>query len=291
MTNALLYIATVLFWGTSWLAIKFQLGVVAPEISIVYRFALSAALMMGLCLATRRKLRFTIRQHVFMAAQGLCLFSTNYLLIYMAEQSLTSGLVAVAFSTITMMTIGLGALFFGFPVRPRVMAGAAVGLLGIGLVFWPEIRAFDPTRGGTLGLGLALAGTLFAATGMLISARNQRAGMAVIPNNTWSMTYGFAFIGLYSLARGLPFAFDPSPAYVISLVYLAVGATVIAFWTYLTLIGRIGPDRGAYASVLFPVVALALSTLFEGFVWTPGDAVGVALVLAGNALVLTKGRG
>lgn len=291
MTNALLYTATVLFWGTSWLAIKFQLGIVAPEVSIVYRFAVSAVLMIGLCLATRRDLRFTARQHVFMAAQGLCLFSTNYLLIYMAEQSLTSGLVAVAFSTITMMTIGLGALFFGFPVRPRVMAGAAVGLLGIGLVFWPEIRAFDPTRGGTLGLGLALAGTLFAATGMLISARNQRAGMAVIPNNAWSMTYGFVFIGLYSLARGLPFAFDPSPTYVVSLLYLAIGATVLGFWTYLTLVGRIGPDRASYASVLFPMVALALSTLFEGFVWSPTDAAGVALVLAGNALVLTRARG
>lgn len=291
MTNALLYATTVLFWGTSWLAIKFQLGVVAPEVSIVYRFAASAAIMMALCLATRRDLRFTARQHAFMAAQGLCLFSTNYLLIYLATQYLTSGLVAVAFSTITMMTIGLGALFFGFPVRPRVMAGAAVGLLGIGLVFWPEIRAFDPSRGGSLGLGLALAGTLSAATGMLLSARNQRAGMAVIPNNAWSMTYGCAFITLYSLARGLPFAFDASPAYVISLAYLAVGATVIAFWTYLTLVGRIGPDRGAYASVLFPVVALALSTLFEGFVWTRADVFGVVLVLAGNALVLTKGRG
>lgn len=291
MTNALLYATTVLFWGTSWLAIKFQLGVVAPEVSIVYRFALSAAIMMALCLATRRVLRFTLREHAFMALQGLCLFSTNYLLVYLATQYLTSGLVAVAFSTITVMTIGLGALFFGFPIRPRVVAGAAIGLCGIGLVFWPEIHAFDAARGGSVGLGLALAGTLSAATGMLISARNQRAGMAVIPNNAWSMTYGVAFIGLYSLARGLPFAFDPSPAYVISLLYLAVGATVIAFWTYLTLIGRIGPDRGAYASVLFPVVALTLSTLVEGFVWTAGDAVGVLLVLAGNGVVLTKGRG
>jgi drug/metabolite transporter (DMT)-like permease len=290
MTNSLLYATTVLFWGTSWLAIKFQLGVVAPEASIVYRFAASAAIMMALCLLTRRRLRFTLRQHAFMAAQGLCLFSTNYLLIYRAEQSLTSGLVAVAFSTITVMTIGLGALFFGFPVRPRVMAGAALGLAGIGLVFWPEIRAFDLTRGGTLGLGLALGGTLSAATGMLMSARNQRAGMAVIPNNAWSMTYGFVFIALYSWARGLPFAFDPSPAYVLSLVHLSLGATVIGFWSYLTLVGRIGPDRASYASVVFPVVALALSTLFEGFAWTAADVLGVLLVLAGNGLVLTRGR-
>lgn len=290
MTNALLYATTVLFWGTSWLAIKFQLGIVAPEVSIVYRFAASAAIMMALCLATRRRLRFTLREHAFMAAQGLCVFSTNYLLIYLATQQLTSGLVAVAFSTITVITIGLGALFFGFPVRSRVMAGAILGLAGIGLVFWPEIRAFDLTRGGTLGLGLALAGTLSAATGMLMSARNQRAGMAVIPNNAWSMTYGFGFIALYSVARGLPFTFDPSPFYVLSLIHLSLGATVIGFWSYLTLVGRIGPDRASYASVLFPIVALTLSTLFEGFAWTAADAVGVVLVLGGNVLVLTKGR-
>ncbi|MDX9859512.1 MAG: DMT family transporter [Rhodospirillales bacterium] len=286
MTNALLYAATVLFWGTSWLAIKFQLGIVAPEVSIVYRFAASALVMLAVCLVTRRRLRFSWREHVFMAAQGLCLFSTNYLLLYQATRFLTSGLVAVAFSTITVITIALGALFFGFPVRPRVAAAAACGLVGIGLVFWPEIRAFDLAAGGSLGLALALGGTASAATGMLMSARNQRAGLPVIPNNAWSMAYGFLFITLYAGARGLPFTFDPSPAYVISLLYLAVGATVIGFWTYLTLVGRIGPDRAAYASVLFPIVALTLSTLFEGFAWTPLALGGVVLVLAGNALVL-----
>ncbi|MBE0529305.1 MAG: DMT family transporter [Rhodospirillales bacterium] len=290
MTNALLYAVTVLFWGTSWLAIKFQLGVVAPEVSIVYRFGASALIMLAFCLATRRRLGFSLREHAFMAAQGLCLFSTNFLLIYSATQYLTSGLVAVAFSTITVVTIVLGALFFGFPVRPRVAAGAACGLLGIGLVFWPEIRGFDLSAGGSLGLALALAGTGFAATGMLTNARNQRAGLPVISNNAWSMAYGFAFITLYSAVRGIPFTFDPSPAYVLSLLHLAVGATVIAFWTYLTLVGRIGPDRAAYSSVLFPIVALTLSTLFEGFAWTPLALGGVVLVLAGNVLVLVAKR-
>jgi len=145
MTNALLYAVTVLFWGTSWLAIKFQLGVVAPEISIVYRFGASALIMLAFCLATRRRLGFSLREHAFMAAQGLCLFSTNFLLIYSATQYLTSGLVAVAFSTITVITIVLGAIFFGFPVRPRVAAGAACGLFGIGLGLLagdPRLRSF-----------------------------------------------------------------------------------------------------------------------------------------------------
>ena len=289
MTNVLLYAATVLIWGTSWLAIRYQLGVVAPEVSIVYRFAGAAAVMLVFCVATRRVMRFSARDHAFMALQGVLLFSTNYLLIYLGTQYIVSGLVAVAFSTVVVMTILGGAFFFGFPIRPRVVAGAAFGLAGLALVFWPEIRASDLSGGGALGLALVLCGTLSAALGMLTSARNQRHGLPVIQTNAYGMTYGFVLITLFCLVRGAPFDFDPSWPYVASLVYVSVFATVIAFWTYLTLLGRIGPDRAAYASVLFPIIALGLSTAFEGFGWTALAVAGVLLVLIGNALVLAKG--
>ncbi len=288
MTNLLLYIVTVFFWGTSWLAIKYQLGVVAPEISVVYRFALAALIMVVFCIATRRPMRFTVREHAFMAFQGAFLFCTNYVLIYMGSQHLTSGLVALAFSSVTIMVIIVGALLFGFPIRPRIVFGALVGMAGISLVFWPEIRAFDLSQAGTLGLVLSLAGTFSATLGMLTSARNQRAGIPVLQNNAYSMAYGFAFITLFSVVRGLPFQFDMSIEYVSSLIYLSVFATVIAFWSYITLIGRIGADRASYSAVLFPIVALTLSTVFEGFVWTGIALAGVALVLGGNVLVLAK---
>jgi len=288
MGNFLLYVATVLLWGTSWLAIKFQLGTVPPELSVLYRFAVSAAMMLAFCLVVRRRMRFSWREHAFMALQGLCLFSTNYVLIYLATQYLTSGLVSVAFSTITIMTIFLGAAFFGFPVQGRVAVGALLGLAGIALVFWPALADFDLSRDRPLGLVLALAGTLSAGLGMLTSARNQRAGLPVLQNNAYSMAYGLILLTAFCRIQGVPFVFDVSAAYVLSLLYLALFATVIAFWTYLTLVGRIGPDRASYASVLFPVVALTLSTLFEDFHWTLPAAAGVALVLAGNALVLTK---
>jgi len=290
MTDLLLYAATVLLWGTSWLAIKYQLGVVAPEVSLLYRFVGAVVVMMAWCWVSRRRMRFSLREHAFMAVQGLFLFSTNYVFIYLGTQYLASGLVSVAFSTITVMTIGLGALLFGFPIRRRVVVGASCGLLGMALVFWPEVRGFAGGRGGALGLALSLAGTLSAALGMLTSARNQRAGLPVIQTNAWSMAYGLLFLILFCRARGLPFAFDLSPAYVVSLVYLSLGATVVAFWTYLTLVGRIGPDRAAYASVLFPVVALALSTAVEGYAWSVAALAGVVLVLAGNVLVLARGR-
>ncbi len=285
-----LYALTVLIWGTSWLAIKFQLGVVAPEVSVVYRFALAAAIMLGYCLLARRRMAFSPADHGFMALQGGFLFSTNYFLIYLGSQYLTTGLVAVAFSTIVVMNIIGNGLLFRTALRPRVVAGAALGLAGITLVFWPEVAAFDLSRAGTLGLLLSLAGTASASLGMLTSAWNQsRRRLPVIESNAFGMLYGGFFVTLLTLLRGSPFAFDPAWPYVLSLLYLAVFATVVGFWSYLTLLGRIGADRAAYATVLFPVVALALSTWFEGFQWTLLAALGVALVLLGNVLILTKG--
>ena len=286
-----LYAVTVIFWGTSWLAIKFQLGVVAPEVSIVYRFAISAALMLVLCAAARCPMRFSVKDHGFMALQGVCLFSTNYFFIYLGSQYLTTGLVAVAFSTLVIMNIFGAVILFRTPIGANVIAGVGCGLTGIMCVFWPEVSNFDLAQQGARGLGLTLIGTVFASLGMLTSAWNQRRrALPVLQTNAYGMVYGTVFITLLTLVRGSPFDFDPSPAYVLSLLYLAVFATVIGFWSYLTLVGRIGPERAAYATVLFPIIALALSTWFEDFEWTALAGGGIVLVLIGNAAILTKGN-
>ena len=289
MTNVFLYVLTVFFWGTSWLAIKYQLGVVAPEVSVLYRMAAAAAILTAYCLFARRPMRFSPRDHGFMALQGVFLFSANYVLIYLGTQYLTSGLVAVAFSLIVVMNIAGTALFFATPIRATMVLGAAAGIAGLALVFWPEIRAFDATRDGTAGLGLVLAGTFLAALGMLTSARNQRHGLPVVQTNAFGMAYGALVLVALTVGLGRPFAFDASFPYVASLIYLALFATVLAFGCYLTLLGRIGADRAAYASVLFPIVALALSTVFEGYQWTLSAALGLVMVLVGNALILTRG--
>jgi len=287
MTNIVLYAATVLIWGSSWLAIKYQLGVVAPEVSLFYRFTIAAAVMLAICALRRRPMRFTPGDHAMMAVQGLFLFSANYLLIYLGTQYLTSGLVAVAFSTVVVMNIFGGALLLKVPIRPRMVLGAVLGLGGVSLVFWPELETFDPARGGGLGLLLVLAGTLSASLGMLTSAGNQKRRLPVIETNAFGMAYGALFLWLFTLIGGSEYNFDPSFIYVGSLVFLAVPASVIAFWTYLTLLGRIGADRAGYATVLFPIIALGLSTLFEGFAWTTPAIGGVVLVLLGNVLALS----
>lgn len=288
MPYQLLYLFTVLIWGSTWLAITFQLGVVDPIWSVAYRFALAAAVLMVFCLVTRRRLRFGLRDHGFMALQGTFLFSLNYILFYFSIEHVTSGLIAVIFSTIVFMNIVNGAILLGTPISVRVLAGASLGLVGITLVFWPEFRAFSASSAIMIGVGLALVATWFASLGNIASLRNQRARLGVIESNAFGMTYGAALTTIVALVIGVEFRFDWSLSYVGSLAYLSVVGSVIAFGCYLSLLGRIGADRAAYAGVMFPIVALVLSTLFEDYTWSDPAFIGVVIVLAGNLLVLTR---
>ncbi len=290
MPTPALYLITVLIWGTSWYAMELQLGVVALELSVVYRYLIAAGFLLLFCLATGRRLRFGRVAHGYMAAQGLLLFSLNYLLFYWAATYLVSGLLAVCFSTIVVMNIVNGALFFRQPVDPIVAVAALLGLGGLGLVFWPEIAGVELSHAAAFGLLLSLVATYAASLGNMISVRYKQLGIPVIESNALGMAYGALFTLLVVLVRGVPITFDPSPAYVGSLLYLALFGSVIGFGSYLTLVQRIGADRAAYTSVLFPVVALGMSTLLEGYRWSLPAACGVALVLAGNLLVLARPR-
>ncbi len=288
MQNVLYYLITVLIWGSTWLAIKFQLGVVPAERSVAYRFLLAAALLFVFSAARRLRLRFSIRQHAFIALQGFLLFSFNYFMVYLAEGYLSSGLVAVLFSTIIITNVLFGRLFLGAAVRRRVVLGALIGILGIALIFSGELASFSLAGGRGPGVLFAIAGMLSASLGNIVSARNQRHGIPVIQANAFGMAYGAGFMLLLAAVNQAPLVFEFSLPYVASLLFLALFGSVIAFGAYLTLLGRVGADRAAYAMVLFPIIALALSTLFEGMTWSPSQVAGVGLVLAGNTLVSIK---
>ena len=288
MYNAILYIITVLIWGSTWLAIKFQLGVVPPELSIAYRFFLAAAVLFAFSFLRRLPMRFDLRSHGFFALQGLLLFSLNYFMVYLAEGYLTSGLVAIVFSIIIILNVIFGAIFLRNPIRPRVLLGGLLGLIGLLMVFWPEISSFDISNEKVFGILLAFLGTASASLGNVISARNQRSELPVVQTNAYGMFYGAVFMLLLSIVRGNQLVIDSSAGYMISLLYLAVFGSVIAFGTYLTLLGRIGLDRAAYVTILFPIIALILSTFFEGLQWGIPQVIGVAVVLIGNAVVLTR---
>ncbi|MEZ5591020.1 MAG: EamA family transporter [Gammaproteobacteria bacterium] len=291
MNNALLYGLTVLVWGSTWFAVKFQLGTVDPALSVVYRFALAAVLLFAWCGLRGLRLRFSLRDHGFMVLLGVFLFGLNYLLFYKAIGHITSGLVAVTFATITMMNMINGAIFLRTPLRLQLIVPAGLGLLGIALVFWPELSAFSLADAGFAGLLLCLLATYSASLGNIVSARNQRAGLPVLQVNAFSMAYGAALMLVYVLLAGTPVNFSWDVAYIGSLLYLAVFGSVIAFGCYLTLIGRIGVERAAYSSVLFPLVALAISTVFEAYHWSGSALAGCALIILGNILILRPPQG
>ena len=288
MYNTILYLITVLIWGSTWLAIKFQLGVVAPELSIAYRFGLAASILFIFSLVRRLPLRFNLKSQAYFALQGFLLFSLNYILVYLAESYLTSGLVAIIFSGIIILNIIFGAIFLRNPIRLRVAVGGLVGLFGLSIVFWTELTSFDLSGGIVLGIILAVVATVFASLGNVVSARNQRNDLPVIQTNAYGMLYGAIFMFVLAIFRGAPLQIEPTMGYLVSLLYLAIFGSVIAFGSYLTLLGRIGLDRAAYVTVLFPIIALLLSTLFEGLTWGTLQLAGVALVLVGNVLVLNK---
>jgi drug/metabolite transporter (DMT)-like permease len=287
MSDFHLYAIAVLIWGSTWLAIKFQLGTVPPAVSVVWRFGLAAAILFFYAAWKRMPLRFSGREHAWIALQGLSMFGINYIAVYVSEESLASGLVAVIFSLMAFFNIVAMRAFYATPLEAKSLFGCALGIGGVVLVFWPEIASFSATGNALLGAALALAATAVATLGNIAATRNQRAGMAIVPLNAWAMLYGAAFVALYAVLNREPFAFDWSFPYVASLAYLSLFGSVVAFGAYLALMARIGPHRAGYSSVAIPVVALLLSTLFENLQWGVPMVVGIALCLSGNLLVLS----
>lgn len=281
-----LFAISTAIWGSTWLAIKYQLGVVAPEVSVAYRFALAALLLALWCLFTGRSLRFPLREHAWLAMLGATLFGLNYVGVYWSEQYVTSGLVAVLFSTIVFMNPISMRLAFGTPVSARTLVAATLGVAGVALLFLPELG--QASHGGSAGYGVAfgIGATVIASIGNIVALRNHKAGVPTLPATVWGMAYGAIVAALTAIAHGVAWTFDTSVGYLVSLAYLSVFGSIVAFGAYLTLLKRIGGGPSAYVSVSTPVVALGLSTLVENYRWTSTALLGVILAVAGNWLAL-----
>ena len=281
-----LYAATVLSWGFSWIAMKSQVATVSPEVSVFWRFVVAAAVMMAWARFRGYSMRFGFRDHLRFAGLGIFLFSTNFTLFYYGAMQIPSGLLAVIFSTASIFNLFLGLILFG--QRPNLLALAAgvIGFAGIAMMFWPKLVGAEFNTHAAVGLGMCIAGTLSFCFGNMVSADAQRRSIGVVPATAWGMFYGMLFLGLFSALRGQSFAVEWSLSYFTGLAYLSIIASVVAFASYLTLLGRIGSARAGYATVMFPVVALTLSTIFEGYQWTAIAALGLVCVLCGNVLML-----
>ena len=285
-----LFLVSTLIWGTTWLAIKFQLGSVSPDVSVAYRFALAALLLGAWCAISGRSLRFHRRAHMFIALQGVLMFGLNYVGVYWAERYATSGLVAVLFSTIVFMNPIGASWLFGSPLTLRTLVAAVLGVAGVALLFVPELT--QASRGGDAGLGIALGlgATVIAAAGNMAAIRNQRAAIPVLTGTAWGMAYGALAAAAIAVMQGASWTIELRLPYLASLAYLALFGSVIAFGCYLTLLKQVGAGPASYVGVATPVVAMVVSTLFEGYRWTPVGAFGVVLAIAGNWLALKSPR-
>ena len=285
-----LYAVVVLAWGFAWIGIHFQVGVVAPGVSVMWRFLIAGPVMLAIAAVRGDRLRFGLRDHATFALLGLLLFSLNFLLYYHAAGALPSGLLSIVFSLASFFNVWLGALFLGAPVDRRVVAGGLLGALGMAALFYPQFAGHAFPRGALIALGMSLAGTLAFCFGNIVSVRMQKRKLPVFAATGYAMLYGTAGLALYAFANGHTFTVEWTPPYLLGLAYLSLVGSVIAFACYLTLLARIGPDRAAYVTVLGPVVALAVSTFVENFQWTLAAALGLVAVLAGNVLVLRPAR-
>ncbi len=288
MKNILMYLTIVFIWGTTWLAIKLQLGKVPPEVSIFYRFAIAGTLLFLYCKLRKISLHFKRQEHLFLFLLGCAMFSINFIFIYKSTLYLISGLVSVVFSLVSLFNIINNYLFFNKRPEKHVVLGGTIGLVGIMTLFWKSIFGMSFNQQILLGISLALAGTLIFSFGNIISFRNQKKGMRLVPSTAISMMYGASMMLIYVLAKGLPLGLPITFSYWASLLYLAIPGSVIAFLFYLDLISRIGPERAGYATIFFPLIALTLSYLLETYQWSWSDLVGVGLILFGNYAVMYK---
>ncbi len=286
--NSLLYIAVVLIWGTTWIAIRMQHGVVAAEVSIFWRFACASFLLMTFLFFSKGLKAIGHKGHLLCFLQGITVFGLNFFCFYHAVSWISSGLESVIFSMAMIFNAVNGSLYFRQPITKNIMVAAPLGLIGILLLFWQDLKLIEHNASVFYGVGLSILGTYCFSIGNMISAKHQREGRDVMSTNAWGMLYGTLVMGLLALSLGYDFSPELSFQYMSSLLYLSVFGSVIGFGAYFILVGRIGASHAAYATLLFPLVALTVSTFYEGYIWHWNAIAGLCLILLGNAAMFFK---
>ncbi len=303
-----LFLVAVLVWGTTWHAILYQLAYTSPEVGVMLRFGLAGLALLLFCAWRGERWRMTRGEHLRLGFQGVFMYSVSYFCVYHAERHVPSGLVAVGYSASPLVNGLASHWLWRTPLTARFIWGGACGLAGVVLIFWPELlTAFQaapeavaqaapppahPAITGQAGLGLAftLGAVLLSSVGSLVASRNRSVGLPLWASLGWGMLYGALFSAGVVLALGQPVVLPVAPAFWLSLAYLALFGSVVAFACYLVLQQRWGPGQASMVGVATPVLALAVSALLEGY--RPGwlAVAGVALAVFGNWLALRPAR-
>ncbi|MGZ3788266.1 MAG: DMT family transporter [Bacteriovorax sp.] len=290
--NFYLFAICSLIWGTTWLVIKFQIDSTSPVVGVFYRFLLAAILMFLFNhFVTKRPLAYPLKNHLFFFLQGLFNFCLNYILTYLAEEKMSSGLVALTFTTLVYFNMLGMRVWFKKSISKNVFLGGLLGALGIALLFSKEILEFKAGTGPIAGVLIGIIATFFASTGNMFAFKNFKLQIPVVIFNAYGMLYGALGCLIIGLIRHENFAYPMSVRFTLALLYLALFGSVIAFWAYQTLVGTIGADRAAYSSIIAPVIAVTASSIFENVKFTPFMLAGIFFCLLGNLLSLKKDEG
>ena len=285
-----LFAICVVVWGTTWHAITYQLYDFSAEVGVAVRFALAGASLLALCRWRGVPLAYSLADHRALALQGVFLYGVSYVCVYHAERFVPSGLVAVGYSASPLLA-GIGAaLLFGAALSRRFVLGGVLGVCGVIVIFWTEITRASGGERAELGALLTVASVLLSAVGSLTASRNRRRGVALLPAMGFGMLYGALAAALVALAFGRSVALQTAPSWWLSLAYLAFAGSVLTFACFLTLQDRVGVGATGTVGVMTPLLALVVSMAFEGFRPDGRTAVGVALAIAGNALMLIPAR-
>jgi drug/metabolite transporter (DMT)-like permease len=286
LKNWQLFAICVLVWGSTWHAITYQISALAPEFGVALRFALAGAMLLAFAAWRGAPLRFGPTAHAALALQGTFMYGVSYVCVYHAERYVASGLVAVGYSASPLITgIGAAALF-GVAVGGRFVAGGLLGLLGVALIFWPEITRPTADEGGAWGALFTIASVLLSSVGSLTASRNRQRGVPLLPAMGFGMLYGAAAATILGVALGRAFAWPSVPSWWLSIAWLSFAGSALAFACFLTLQDRLGPGPAGTIGVMTPLLALVVSLLFEGFRPDGLTALGAALSLVGNAMML-----
>ena len=288
MNNYILFIFTLLCWAPTWYLIKYQLGYVDPLVSVFYRFIIASLIIFIFLFIKKKNLKFSVNHHFWFLLFGICLYSVNYVFLYLSNTYLISAFPAVVFSTIVIMNI-IGETFY-FKKKPslKTLIGAAIGMVGIIIIFNDEIFSFSLDKGTHIGLFLALIGSFFASTGNMIHQRNLNYNFPSIQTIAYAMLYGSIITLLITQIQGTQIMFEYSFSYISSLIYLSVFGSIFAFIYYLRLIEKVGPGRAGYIAVIMPVLALIISTIFEKLEWQTDLIIGLPILIVGAVLVINQ---
>ena len=280
-----------LIWGSTWLVIRDQLGVVPPSWSVSYRFLVAGAALFIWAAIRREPGRIDARGYAFAAALGLAQFVLNFNFVYRAEQFITSGLVAVVFALLLIPNSLFGRIFLGQRLGRQLVIGSAIAMAGVALLFIHEIRS-DPNgpTASLTGIGLTLCAILSASSANVMQGTGTARAYPMLRTTAIAMLLGGAFDAAWAWFTVGPPVMEWRLGYVAGILYLGIFASALAFPLYFGVIRIIGPAKSAYSSVIVPVIAMALSTMFEGYRWSLLAAAGAALAAAGLIVALTARR-